>query len=72
MILKGLVALTGVEPGFAGFFCFLQVPETTKAGFDRFAGISARLYKTCTRETWPTGRASSVWRGKIRAMENEC
>jgi hypothetical protein len=46
-----LVALTGVEPVFAAFSCFLQVTENAIAGINFFAGISARLYKTCTG-TW--------------------
>jgi hypothetical protein len=45
-----LVALTGVEPVFAGFSRFLQVAETANARSAIFAGISLGLYKTCTRE----------------------
>ena len=62
LILNGLVALTGVEPGFAAFSYFLQVTETAKAGSAAFARISGLLYKTCTR----TGSQISVlpkWTG---------
>jgi hypothetical protein len=49
LIVKDLVALTGIEPGLAVSFCCLQVTETTSSGIDIFAGISGPLYKTCTR-----------------------
>src|ERR1043166_1560092 len=52
MIAKELVALAGVESGFAAFQRFLQVTETTNAGFVVFAGISGLLYRTCTRGSW--------------------
>jgi hypothetical protein len=37
---ENMVALTGIEPAFAGFFSLLQVAETTKAGFTLFTEIS--------------------------------
>ena len=51
MILGDLVALTGVEPGFAGPFCFLQVAETTKAGFD----MSQESQAVCTKHVHESG-----------------